>query len=461
MLRASRGLTIERIRAGRALRCALVFMLAGLTAAIVLGVLAAGQAWAIFRAFSPSSPWNHTAVPTASGNPYAGQFTDRPGLPIRLSGTPDTVTYAAPIYFAQPGDPTAPVVVTQRDWLPDGSTGWDGRPVPVPIGVKPAPGADGHLTVVSADRRTAWDFLGCTQAGPMGYVGRVIVQWNLNGPGYSTEDDETSARGSGAPLISSSLRAEEALNGIRHALGFTVPRVSSDYVWPATHSDGKQGPNAIKYGMRFVLRPDYPVSASAPVGVVNVIYALKTFGVYLVDQGADFEIDADFTKPELWQLAGLSSKTLDIQPSDLRPAELGTPPPIPMIVAPASTSSRPPTVRLRANRRPIRVGSRLHVSGRVRGELAGYEHVRVQVFTRGAWRYLLGARVKRSGRFAVRARLRPSARRLPGGPSRGRLRLHHVHFRAGITLHLRAKVLGFGRSNVIRVRLRREIQHGA
>ena len=347
MLRASRGLTIERIRAGRALRCALVFMLAGLTAAIVLGVLAAGQAWAIFRAFSPSSPWNHTAVPTASGNPYAGQFTDRPGLPIRLSGTPDTVTYAAPIYFAQPGDPTAPVVVTQRDWLPDGSTGWDGRPVPVPIGVRPAPGADGHLTVVSADRRTAWDFLGCTQAGPMGYVGRVIVQWNLNGPGYSTEDDETSARGSGAPLISSSLRAEEALNGIRHALGFTVPRVSSDYVWPATHSDGKQGPNAIKYGMRFVLRPDYPVSASAPVGVVNVIYALKTFGVYLVDQGADFEIDADFTKPELWQLAGLSSKTLDIQPSDLRPAELGTPPPIPMIVAPASTSSRPPTVRLR------------------------------------------------------------------------------------------------------------------
>ena len=64
--------------------------------------------------------------------------------------------------------------------------------------------------------------------------------------------------------------------------------------------------------MRFVLRPDYPVPANASVGVVNVIYALKTYGVYLVDQGADFEIDADFTSPELWQQAGLSSKTLDI-----------------------------------------------------------------------------------------------------------------------------------------------------
>jgi hypothetical protein len=455
MLRAGRGLTIERIRAGRALRCALVFMLAGLAATIVIAVVAAGQAWAIFRAFSPTSPWNHTAVPTASGNPYAGQFTDHPGRPIRLSGTPDNVTYAAPIFFAQPGDPTASVVVTQRDWLPEGSTEWDGRPIPVPIGVQPAQGADGHLTIVSADRRTAWDFLGCTQAGPLGYVGRVIVQWNLNGPGYSTDDDETSARGSGAPLISSSLRAEEALNGFRHALGFTVPRVSSDYAWPATHSDGEQGANAIQYGMRFVLRPDYPVAADATVGVVNVIYGLKTFGAYLVDQGADFEMDADFTKPELWQLAGLSSKTLDIQPSDLRPAELGTPPPIPTIVSPANKSSRAPAVRLRGNRRPLRVGSRLHMSGKLRGEVLGYERVWFQAFTRGAWRYLVDARVRGNGRFAARTRLERSPRRLSGAGSRITLRLNRLHFPAGAALHLRAKVRGFGRSNVIRVRLSR------
>jgi hypothetical protein len=454
-LRASRGLNIERTRAGRALRCALFTTLAALAAAVLIAGLPVASATAIFRAFSPTSPWNHTAVPTASGNPWAAQFTDRPGTPLRLSGTPDNVTYAAPIFFAQRTDPTAPVTVTQPDWLPDGDTGWDRRPIPVPLGVEPASGADGHLTVVSADRRTAWDFLGCTQAGPMGYVARVVVQWDLTGPGYSGEDRETSARGSGAPLINSSLRADEALNGIRHALGFTVPRVSSSYVVPATHSDGKQGSHVIKYGMRFVLRADYPVAANASVGVVNLIYALKTYGAYLVDQGADFEIDADFTHPEIWQQAGLNSKSLAIQPSDLRPAELGTPPPIPTVVLPVKQSRRP-TVRLRANRRPIRVGARLHVSGRVRGQVVGYERVTIKAFTHGKWRFLLEARLKRDGRFATGTRLRLHLR--PGrlGRTRALLVLRHLHFPPAIrSLRLRATVRGFGHSKVIHVGIRR------
>ena len=453
MLRTSRGLVVEWIRCGGVVRCALLLVLATLLVATVTG-FAAAQADAIFRAFSPSSPWNRTAVPTAGGNPYASQFTDRPSTPLRLSGTPDNVTYAAPIYFAQYGDPTAPVVVTQRDWLPDGETGWDGRKVPVPIGVTPAPGIDGHLTVVSADRRTAWDFLGCTQAGPMGYVAKVIVQWDLNGTGYSQEDNETSARGSGAPLINTSLRAEEALGGIRHALGFTVPRVSSDYVLPATHSDGKQGPHAVKYGMRFVLRHDFPVPANASIGVINLTYALKLYGAYLVDQGADFEIDADFTHPEIWQQAGLHSKSLDIQAGDFRPAELGNPPPIPTIVSPANRSIRPASVRLRANTLPIRVGSRLHVSGRVRAELRGNERVRIEAYTRGAWRYVFGTRVRSNGRFAAGTRLERAVRRWPAHRLRPLL-LRHLHVPAGRALRLRATVRWIGQSNEILVRLRR------
>src|SRR3954454_2355613 len=246
MLLRGRERSNDRNLGRRAFRGAFAVMLA----TAVGGGLAAAPANAIFRAFSTSSPWNQTAVAVGDSNPWASQFVDHPGLPMRISGTPDNPTYAAPIFFAQRGDPVAPVFVTQRDWLPDGDTEWNGRPIPVPSGVRPAPGADGHLTVVSAGRRTAWYFFGCTVAGTNGYVTRVIVQWDLTGPGYSRQDNETSARGSGAPLINTSLRADEAVNGFQHALGISVPRVSSEYRHPATHSDGKQGPGMLLYGMR-------------------------------------------------------------------------------------------------------------------------------------------------------------------------------------------------------------------
>jgi hypothetical protein len=207
-----------------------------------------------------------------------------------------------------------------------------------------APGSDGHLTIVSADRRKAWDMWRCKQANgapcdtanvlASGYRADIIVQWDLTGsgvPGVTTSN--TSARGSGTPILPTSLRAEEALGGINHALGLTVPQVSSQYLSPATHSDGSLGSTAVKYGMLFVLRSDYPVPANASVGVRNVIAALKTYGAYVVDQGASFQIDADSSRADLWAQAGVSENSLSaITPYDMRSVGLGggpTPAPTP------------------------------------------------------------------------------------------------------------------------------------
>jgi hypothetical protein len=149
-------------------------------------------------------------------------------------------------------------------------------------------------------------------------VTEVIAEWDLTGSGVAGPSNN-SARGSGAPVIPSTLRAEEALHGINHALGITVPNVSSDYVYPpASHSDGHLGPNDIKYGMLFVLRSDYPVPAGAGVGERNVIQALKTYGAYVVDQGASLELDADSNEPGLWAESGLKTSTLDIHADDFR-----------------------------------------------------------------------------------------------------------------------------------------------
>jgi len=305
-------------------------------------LFAAPASAAPFRAFSVTSPWNVPAAAKGAvdpGNPYAGQFTSY-SSELAISGIPPSSTYAKPIYFAAAGDPAR----TGKDvngW-PKGDIRYDGGPIPVPAGMKAAPGSDGHLTIVSADRRKAWDMWRCKQSNGSpcdeanvlanGYRAEVIVQWDLTGSGVPGDsNDNTSARGSGTPILPTTIRADEALGGIDHAIGVTVPRVSSSYIYPvATHSDGSLGSTGVEYGMLFVLRADYPVPANASVGVRNVITALKTYGAYVVDQGASFELDADSTRPDLWSQAGLTESSLSITPGDMRYVRLGaTPAPAP------------------------------------------------------------------------------------------------------------------------------------
>lgn len=273
------------------------------------------------RAFSATSPWNQPAAQkgaVSQGNPYSGQFTSY-ASELQISGTPDNPDYSSPVFFASAGDPATANVSLTTDWSPIRDLAWDRRAIPVPQGAYPAPGSDGHMTIVSADRRTAWEFWRCTKVSATGITTAVVSQWDLTGSGYSAFRGENSARGSGTPLIATSLTADEALHGIDHAMGISVPRVASDYVYPvATKSDGSAAAGTVKYGMLFVLRGDYPVPANASVGVRNVIEALKTYGAYVIDQGASFEIDADSTHPADWSQAGVTLNVFSITPSDMR-----------------------------------------------------------------------------------------------------------------------------------------------
>ena len=268
--------------------------------------------------------------------------------------------------------------------------------------------------------------------------------------------DDTSARGSGTPLISTTLRAEEALNGVNHALGITVPSVGGNPVYPpATHTDGG-GSGGIEYGMLFVLRPDYPVPAGASVGVRNVIQALKTYGAYVTDQGADFLMDADFTHPELWQQAGLGQTSFDFTGADMRPAQAGPVPPAQAAaVAPTvKKRSRNRAIALHANKHSIWVGGRLGLRGKVRGNVAPGARVRLQVRTHGHWKRFRQKPVEANGTFATRPHLGRVAGSSRHGPRA--LRLRERRLRKGMrTLRVRAVVKGVGRSRVLKIRVRR------
>jgi hypothetical protein len=292
----------------------------------------------------------------------------------------------------------------------------------------------------------------CTSAGPAGYTAAIIVQFDLTGPGYSNKMDDTSARGSGAPLIATTLRADEALNGINHALGITVPNVGGNPAYPpATHTDG--GGGGIEDGMLFVLRPDYPVPPRASVGVRNVIQALKTYGAYVVDQGADFEMDADFTHPDLWKRAGLSQTSFDFTGADMRPAQAGPPGPA-QAASVEPTRKRSRAIALHAHRHSLWIGGGLRLRGKVRGNVAPRAKVRLQVRTHGRWKRFRQKPVEANGTFATHPRLG----RVAGTSRHGHraLRLRERRLRAGMrVLRVRAVVRGVGRSRVLKIRVRR------
>src|SRR4051812_26661525 len=306
--------------------------------ATAFGLLAQTAAAASQWAFAPNSPWNTPAAQrgTVSGdNPYASLFLSYDDSLVLGGGPAGSDShdhdYAKPTYFASPGDPCRPIHVRHADWA-HGNIQYQGECVPVPSGVQAAGGSDGHLEVISADRTRGWAMWRCNQGGDGGapcseanvlaggYDAANVSVWDFGGVGVAECCGNATGRGSGTPLYPTVLTAADAVTGFQHALGITVPHVSSSFIYPAAKSDGSCG-CPLKYGMLFILRPDFPENGS--VGRGNVIRALKTYGAVGVDQGASFEIDTegDYAPGAraAFSAAGISRNVLgDVRPSDMR-----------------------------------------------------------------------------------------------------------------------------------------------
>jgi hypothetical protein len=427
---------------------AMVVALATCAAAVL--VPAPANARGGWRPFAPTSPWNVPAAQKGgitTSNPFASQFTSYSSS-LEISGVAPDSKWGKPIFFAGPGDPEYRWT-DQNGWA-KGDIRYQGEPIPMPAGAHQATGSDGHLTIVTADRRYEYDMW---RADVSGHTAETIVRFDLAGGGVPADrNDNTSARGSGTPLISTTIRAEEALTGIDHAVGLTVPSVAGDYVFPATHSDGDLGSNSVKYGMLFVLRPDFPVSAGAGRGERNIIVALKTYGAYVVDQGASMGIDADSTHPELWSQAGmLGDAGMPIHASDWRLVNVGTA----SAAGPTPPSRHRRRVVLHVARHAVRIGGHVVLRGKVRGTLPAGADVRLMVRSGRHWLRLRRKPIEAGGTFASSPRLvRKAAAARRYGPER--LALKNVRLPHGVmVLRIRAVVRGVGRSNVVRVRVRR------
>lgn len=100
----------------------------------------------------------------------------------------------------------------------------------------------------------------------------------------------TSADAAGLPIFPGLVRYDEAVTSgaITHALRFTCPTTRRAYVPPARHyASSSTDPNLPPMGMRVRLKASVDISGFPPE-VRLILTALKTYGMFLADNGGGF-----------------------------------------------------------------------------------------------------------------------------------------------------------------------------
>jgi hypothetical protein len=101
----------------------------------------------------------------------------------------------------------------------------------------------------------------------------------------------TSADAAGLPILPGLVTYDEMQSGeIRHAIRFTVPQTSRDYVWPARHAASSlTGTQYPRMGERFRLKAGVDIGVY-PADVQVILRAMKKYGIILADNGSAWYI---------------------------------------------------------------------------------------------------------------------------------------------------------------------------
>jgi hypothetical protein len=199
-------------------------------------------------------------------------------------------------------------------------------PCPATPGHLPIPSApviegpsDSHLLVIDQDTCRLWESDATTMSGGQWSV-YSSASWDLHSSALRPAD-WTSADAAGFPILPLLLRADEASSGtIAHAVRFTVVTSRTSYVWPARHEAGSTSSTSVPpMGQLFRLKASYQIPASFGTQSRAILQALKTYGMYVADNGSNWFIQgepsaswADATFTEVQSVPGSEFEAVDI-----------------------------------------------------------------------------------------------------------------------------------------------------
>jgi hypothetical protein len=231
--------------------------------------------------FASTSPWN---TPIGSGAVLSDEDDPRI-VTLRAAGARVNANegYSHPVYQASGDDPETQIEDTSHPGRSETAR--------VPLDAVPASGTDGHLHVISPDRRHVYEMWKAERRDDTHLTAARVERNDLHGSGVLGGG----TRAYGGSAIGGLVRRWELDAGsIRHAVAIALDpsQLRTGPVWPANADDGEYPPGGtIPMGTLFVLPPEVDVEAlGLNPEALAVARAIQDYGAYVVDEGAPFAL---------------------------------------------------------------------------------------------------------------------------------------------------------------------------
>ncbi|MFH1060819.1 MAG: hypothetical protein V1797_19330 [Pseudomonadota bacterium] len=248
------------------------------------------------QVFPPDNPWN-LDISQVRKHPMSAQWIETMGPEISLragfgSGNRNRTTSIAAGRGLSFGTPYTVVRTDQKMVQIQFELAGQSNPGPYPIPVNPPTEGAGydHIIVLHYDQKKLYEVQKAERMGPLWYgLSGAIFDLTSN---RLRDPSAISAADSGLPIFPGLVRWEEvnSRKSIDHALCFSSSRTQKAYILPATHAVGdSRNPAWPPLGARVRLKRDFDISGF-PASVQVILTALKTYGMFLADQGKDWQI---------------------------------------------------------------------------------------------------------------------------------------------------------------------------
>lgn len=273
-----------------------------------------------YRPFPDDNPWN-TPVDKLPVDARSRAFIKSIGADKPLHPDFGPPYEGAPIgipYVVVSG--TQPKVQVSFEYADESDPG--PYPIPPDAPIEGGPQADGdrHVVVFDRDNEKLYELFSATRAGKGWQAGSGAV-FDLRTNELRPEG-WTSADAAGLPIFPGLVRYDEVMEQkeIRHALRFTVQKSQRAYLAPARHwASENKDPSLPPMGLRVRLKADYDIS-KFPESAQVILRCLKTYGMFLADNGSDWFISG--VPDDRWDDEALGA-IKRVKGSDLEVVEMG------------------------------------------------------------------------------------------------------------------------------------------